>query len=82
MGREPGAMCHFGPQNHTKKNGTAHDAQRVRVVEPCNVTPMGANSISPAHLHVRTMGRTCKWANEIQKTTHAAFCNRCVALTR
>ena len=22
--------------------------------------------ISPAHLHVRPMGRTCRWANEIE----------------
>ena len=28
--------------------------------EPFNSTPMGVNSISPAHLHVRPMGRTCR----------------------
>jgi len=27
---------------------------------PFNSTPMGFNSISPAHLHVRRMGRTCR----------------------
>ena len=29
-------------------------------LKPFNPTPMAVNSISPAHLHVRTMGRTCR----------------------
>ena len=28
--------------------------------EPLNSTPMGVHSISPAYLHVRPMGRTCR----------------------
>ena len=28
--------------------------------DPSNFTPMGVNSISPAHLHVRPMGRACR----------------------
>ena len=28
--------------------------------EPFNSTPVGVNSISHAHLHVRPMGRTCR----------------------
>ena len=33
----------------------------VRVTrDPFNFTPMGDNSSSPAHLHVRPMGRTCR----------------------
>ena len=31
---------------------------------------MGVNSTSAAHLHVRVMGRTCRWAGKIKKNTH------------
>ena len=40
---------------------------------PFDLTPIGVNSISPAHLHVRPMGRTCRWAGEIKKNTHPKF---------
>ena len=42
--------------------------------EPFNVTPMGVNSTSPAHLRVRTTGRTCRRAGEIKEYTHPKNC--------
>ena len=42
--------------------------------EPCKSTPMGANSISPAHLHVQCTPMrvlsTCRGVDEIKKGTH------------
>ena len=35
--------------------------------EPFNSTPMGVSSISPAHLHARPTGRTCRRAGKINK---------------
>ena len=47
----------------------AHRGQGARR-EPFDFTPAGVNSISPAHLHIQTTGRTCRWAGEIKKDTH------------
>ena len=38
--------------------------------EPLNVGPMGVNSNSHAHLHVRPMGRTCRCSGEIKENPH------------
>ena len=39
---------------------TCHERCFCTCREPFNFTPMGANSILPAYLHVRPMGRTCR----------------------
>ena len=44
----------------------------VRVVSRPISSQWGADSVSPAHLHVRPMWAlsTCRWADEIKKSTH------------
>ena len=43
--------------------------------DPLNFTPVGINSIPPAHLHVRPMGAlsTCRCAGEIKKQIHPEY---------
>ena len=51
---------------------------------PYSFTPMGVNSISPAHLHARPMRRTCRQAVEIKKKHPPDFFTalRCVSRHR
>ena len=57
----------------TSKAGATYSVRlATRSILPFNLTPMGASSISPAHLHVRPiMGvhRTCRRADEIEINT-------------
>ena len=56
----------------TQNNAGAHH-------DPFNSTPMGVNSISPAHLRLRPMERTSTRAGVIEKKTHL---NNITALLR
>ena len=44
---------------------------KVHARGPFTFTPVGINLISPAQLHARPMGRTCRLAGKIKKKTHA-----------
>ena len=63
---------------HCNQQDARGYASRIRAF---NSTPMGVNSISSAHLHVRPIGgvhRTCRWADEIKenptRTMSTALC--------
>lgn len=47
--------------------GTVASSSCRCLQEPLNYTPMGVNSISSDHLHVRPTGRTCRWSDETKK---------------